>query len=134
MEQALLKAVKSGVDVRIITPGIPDKKIINETTKSFYPNLIKNGVKIYEYDPGFIHAKTFICDDVYATVGSVNLDYRSLYLHFECGAWMYKTSCIRDIKEDFIEMFESCTEQSEVHYSLIRQLFRGVLELLAPLL
>ncbi|MGN1410583.1 MAG: cardiolipin synthase [Eubacteriales bacterium] len=134
MEQALLKAVKSGVDVRIITPGIPDKKIINETTKSFYPNLIKNGVKIYEYDPGFIHAKTFICDDIYATVGSVNLDYRSLYLHFECGAWMYKTSCIRDIKEDFIEMFESCTEQSEVHYSLIRQLFRGVLELLAPLL
>lgn len=134
MEQALLRAVKSGVDVRIITPGVPDKKIINETTKSFYPNLIANGVKIYEYDPGFIHAKTFLCDDKYATVGSVNLDYRSLYLHFECGVWMSDTKCIADIKEDYLKMFGECHIAEVQKNSLIRRLFRGVLELLAPLL
>lgn len=134
MEQALITAVKSGVDVRIVTPGIPDKKLVNETTKSYYPNLIRNGVKIYEYEPGFIHGKTFLCDDVYATVGSINLDYRSLYLHFECGVWMYKTSCISDIKNDFNEIFESSNLAKEEKCSFIRQLFRGVMELLAPLL
>ncbi len=134
MEKALCMAVKSGVDVRIVTPGVPDKKIVNETTKSFYPNLIANGVKIYEYAPGFIHAKTFLCDDKYATVGSVNLDYRSLYLHFECGLWMCDTSCIRDIKKDFEEIF-SVSKPAEIQKnSLARRLFRGILELLAPLL
>lgn len=134
MEQALITAVKSGVDVRIVTPGIPDKKIVNETTKSYYPNLIQNGVKIYEYQPGFIHAKTFLCDDKYATVGSINLDYRSLYLHFECGVWMYKTSCIKDIKDDFIGIFAESKEAEETKCGFIRQMFRGVMELLAPLL
>lgn len=134
MEQALCRAVKSGVDVRIITPGIPDKKIINETTKSFYPNLIANGVKIYEYEPGFIHAKTFLCDDKYATVGSVNLDYRSLYLHFECGVWMSDTECISAIKDDFEKTFAQCNLAQVQKSSLVRKLFRGVLELLAPLL
>lgn len=134
MEKALCTAVKSGIDVRIITPGIPDKKIINETTKSYYPNLIANGVKIYEYTPGFVHAKTFLCDDKYATVGSVNLDYRSLYLHFECGVWMKDTECISDIKRDFEEMFRQSSLAGEQKNSLVRRLFRGVLELLAPLL
>lgn len=134
MEQSLLHAAKSGIDVRIITPGIPDKKIINETTKSFYPRLINGGVKIYEYTPGFIHAKTFISDDKIATVGSVNLDYRSLFLHFECGVWMYKTDCIAKIKEDFTEMFEVSKPAEIVKCSLARSIFRGVLELLAPLL
>ena len=134
MEQTLITAVKSGVDVRIVTPGIPDKKIVNETTKSYYPNLIRNGVKIYEYQPGFIHAKTFLCDDKYATVGSINLDYRSLYLHFECGVWMYKTSCIKDIKDDFIGIFAESKEAEETECGFIRQMFRGVMELLAPLL
>ena len=134
MEQTLITAVKSGVDVKIVTPGIPDKKIVNETTKSYYPNLIRNGVKIYEYQPGFIHAKTFLCDDKYATVGSINLDYRSLYLHFECGVWMYKTSCIKDIKDDFIGIFAESKEAEETECGFIRQMFRGVMELLAPLL
>lgn len=134
MEQALCRAVKSGVDVRIVTPGIPDKKIVNETTKSFYPNLIANGVKIYEYSLGFIHAKTFLCDDKYATVGSVNLDYRSLYLHFECGLWMSDTECILDIKDDFEKIFEVSRLAQVQKSSSIRRLFRGVLELLAPLL
>ncbi len=134
MEKALCMAVKSGIDVRIVTPGIPDKKIVNETTKSFYPNLIANGVKIYEYTPGFIHAKTFLCDGKYATVGSVNLDYRSLYLHFECGLWMCDTSCIHDIKQDFEELFRLSRPAEIQKNSLARRLFRGILELIAPLL
>jgi len=131
---ALCKASKSGVDVRIITPGIPDKKIINETTKSFYPNLVHNGVKVYEFSPGLLHGKVFVSDDKYATVGSVNLDYRSLYLHFECGAWMYNTSCISDIKKDFENTFLQCELIEKPKNSLFRRLFRGVLELLAPIL
>ncbi len=134
MEQALCRAAKSGVDVRIITPGVPDKKMVNETTKSFYPNLIENGVKIYEFSPGFLHAKTFLCDDKYATVGSVNLDYRSLYLHFECGVWMYNADCIAAIKEDFELTFRRSTPVVGEKCSLVRTLFRGILELLAPLL
>lgn len=134
MTEALCRAVKSGVDVRIVTPGIPDKKLVNETTKSYYPILIENGVKIYEYKPGFIHAKTFLCDDVLATVGSVNLDYRSLYLHFECGVWLYKAECVCDIKKDFLEIFAECEEITEAKNSIFRNLFRGVLELIAPLL
>ena len=134
MTEALCRAVKSGVDVRIVTPGIPDKKLVNETTKSYYPILIENGVKIYEYKPGFIHAKTFLCDDEIATVGSVNLDYRSLYLHFECGVWMYKTECIADIKSDFLHIFEESEEITKPSRSFIRQFFRGILELIAPLL
>ncbi len=135
MEHALCKAVSSGVDVRILTPGIPDKRMVNETTKSYYPNLIRHGVRIYEYTPGFLHAKTFLCDDKTATVGSVNLDYRSFYLHFECGVWMYKTGCISKIKEDFEEMFAVSREIREVPENrLLRQLFRGLLELFAPLM
>ncbi len=133
MEQALIRAAKSGVDVRIVTPGIPDKKIVNETTKSFYPNLINGGVKIYEYTPGFIHSKTFLCDDKYSTVGSVNLDYRSLYLHFECGLWMYNSTENEKIKEDFEEMFRDSVLIKPQKCSYARQVFRGVLELLAPL-
>ncbi len=134
MERALCRAVKSGVDVRIVTPGIPDKKLVNETTKSYYPNLLSGGVKIYEYKPGFIHGKTFLCDGVCATVGSVNLDYRSLYLHFECGAWFYKSECIDDIKSDFEHIFAESDQVTESKNGPFRQLFRGILELIAPLL
>lgn len=134
MEQALCRAAKSGVDVRIITPGVPDKKIVFENTKSYYPNLIANGVKIYEFAPGFLHAKTFLCDDRYATVGSVNLDYRSLYLHFECGVWMYEPDCLAYIKRDFELTFRRSTRVTEEKCSLVRRLFRGVLELLAPIM
>ncbi|MBE6599297.1 MAG: cardiolipin synthase [Ruminococcaceae bacterium] len=134
--QALCSAAHSGVDVRIIVPGIPDKKIVYETTKSYYPTLLANGVRIYEYTPGFVHAKTFVCDDLYATVGSVNLDYRSLYLHFECGAWMYKTPCIEQIKTDFESAFSECREVSleSCRVNFIRGLYRSVLDILSPLL
>ena len=101
MITALSTAAKRGVDVRIITPGIPDKKLVNEVTKAYYDVLLKNGVKIYEYTKGFIHEKIFVVDDEYATIGTINLDYRSLYLHFECGVWLYDCSVIFTIKKDF---------------------------------
>ena len=99
---ALRMAAKKGVDVRIITPHIPDKKAVFLMTRSNYRVLIQDGVKIYEYTPGFIHAKNFVCDDTLAVCGTINLDYRSLVHHFECGAWMCGTDCIGDMKADFL--------------------------------
>ena len=99
---ALCLAAKKGVDVRIITPHIPDKPVIFWMTRSSYKVLLDSSVKIYEYTPGFIHAKNFVCDDKFAVCGTINLDYRSLVHHFECGAWMYDTDCIADMKTDFL--------------------------------
>lgn len=103
----LLSALKfcamSGVDVRIITPFIPDKKPVHFTTRSYYRELIEAGVRIYEYSEGFIHAKTVISDGDFAMVGTVNMDYRSLYLHMECGACLYGSSTIGEIERDFLE-------------------------------
>ncbi len=110
MITALSNAAKSGVDVRIITPHIADKKVVHITTRSYYKKLIEAGVRIYEYAPGFIHAKTFVVDDVYAVVGTINLDYRSLYLHFECATWLYKTDSVFAIKDDFLKTLGSCIE------------------------
>lgn len=99
---AICLCAKKGVDVRIIVPHIPDKKMIFWMTQSNYGMLLQSGVKIYEYFPGFIHAKEFICDDLYATCGTINLDYRSLVHHFECGVWMYNAKCIKDMKDNFL--------------------------------
>ncbi len=96
-------SARKGVDIRLITPHIPDKKPVYWMTRSSYRPLIFSGVKIYEYTPGFIHAKNFICDDKFAVCGTINLDYRSLVHHFECGAWMYDTDCIKDMKTDFLQ-------------------------------
>ncbi|MGM9652831.1 MAG: cardiolipin synthase [Eubacteriales bacterium] len=136
LENALCNAAKCGIDVRIITPGIGDKPLVYETTRSYYPNLIRNGVKIYEYTPGFIHAKTFICDDKYATVGTVNLDFRSLYLHFECGVWMYDADVIGDIRRDYIETMEKSRQVTleDCRTSAVRGLFREVMALIAPMM
>lgn len=112
MVTALKNAAKSGVDVRIITPFIPDKWYVHAVTRAYYNILMESGVKIYEYTPGFIHAKSFVVDDRYAVVGTINMDYRSLYLHFECAVWMYKCSCIKDIKEDFIRTMGASTAVS----------------------
>ena len=98
ISQALRRAAMRGVDVRIITPHIPDKKMVFHATRSNYAPLVEVGVKIYEYTPGFIHAKNFVCDDVVGVVGTINLDYRSLSHHFECATWMVGTSCIQDIR------------------------------------
>ncbi len=100
---ALKFAAKRGVDVKIIMPGIPDKKYAYCLARTYYKELIRWGVEIYEYSPGFTHAKVFVADDEVATVGTYNLDYRSLYLHFENGCYMYKCKCIKDIEDDFQE-------------------------------
>ena len=108
MMTALCLAAKSGVDVKIMTPGIPDKKMVFLLTQSYYEQLLEAGVQIYEYQPGFLHAKSFVCDDEIAVVGTINLDYRSLYLHFEDGVWMYRNQAIDEIRYDFMETMEYC--------------------------
>ena len=136
MMTALCLASKRGIDVKIVTPGIPDKKTIFKLTRSYYNQLIENGVEIYEYTPGFIHAKVVVSDDEVATVGTINFDYRSLYLHFECGVFMYKTKCIQDIKRDAIETI-SKSKKIESNFfkdSKFDTLFKAVLRLFAPLM
>ncbi len=137
MQSALILAAKSGVDVRIITPHIPDKWYVHCVTKAYYRILTKFGVRIYEYTPGFIHAKNFVCDDNFGVVGTINLDFRSLYLHFECAAWMYKTSCIADIKADFLKTLEECKEityEQCLKENFFVRIGRMFLRLLAPLM
>lgn len=137
MVTALTLAAKSGIDVRIITPGIPDKKIVYMVTQSYYYELVNAGVKIYQYTPGFIHAKTVIVDDTVATVGTINFDYRSLYLHFECGVWMFNTSTIFEIKEDFKNTLAQCDEvtmEKLKKTSGMKALGQSLLRLIAPLL
>ncbi len=136
LETALCNAAKCGVDVRIITPHIGDKFFVHETTKSYYRHLIESGVKVYEYTPGFIHAKTFVCDDTYATVGTVNLDFRSLYLHFECGVWMYGTEEIAKIKEDYIHTVQKSKRitVADCTGGFWRSLLREIMALLAPMM
>lgn len=105
---ALKLASKSGVEVIIVTPHIEDKKYVHMVTRAYYPQLIEAGVKIYEYTPGFIHSKTFVCDDEIGVVGTINMDYRSLYLHFECGVLLYKTKSLIEMKMDFVKTLKSC--------------------------
>lgn len=134
---ALGYAAKSGVDVRIITPGKPDKWYVYVIGQSYYSELLKMGIKIYEYSPGFIHGKNFVSDDTTAVVGTINLDYRSLYLHFECATYLYKTSCIKDIKTDFLETLTKCVKV-DMNFCKKRPLFNKImgsfLKLFAPLL
>lgn len=137
MITALTTASKRGVDVRIITPGIPDKKIVNEVTKAYYDQLIDSGIKIYEFTKGFVHEKTFVIDDEYATVGTVNLDYRSLYLHFECGVWMYASSTVHNIKKDIQKTLKESREikkKSIEKLSFFKSLKRQIIKAFAPLM
>lgn len=137
MISALSSAAKAGVDVRIITPFQADRWFVHEVTKSYYKPLIENGVKIYEYSPGFIHSKTFVADDEYGVVGTINMDYRSLYLHFECGVWMYRTSSIEDLKDDFVTTLEVCQEITIDDLAQIKwynHFLRLVLRAFAPLM
>ncbi|WP_343348491.1 cardiolipin synthase [Terrisporobacter petrolearius] len=137
MATALKIASKSGVDVRIVTPHIPDKWFVHAVTKSYYHSFIKDGIKIYEYTPGFMHSKTFVVDDEYAVVGSINLDFRSLYLHFECGAWLYKTDSVLKVKDDFNETLELCQKISLKECENIKwpvKFGRLILRLFSPLM
>lgn len=136
MLSALTLASKRGVDVRIVTPGIPDKKIVFTVTRTYYDMLIEEGVKIYEYTPGFIHSKVFVCDDKVATVGTLNLDYRSLYLHFECGTYIYNDKVIEKIKKDAIDTIEKSHEitEKECRHGLISSIIQSILRIFAPLM
>ena len=136
MLNALTLASKRGVEVCIIVPGIPDKKIVYDLTSSYFEQLIKYGVKIYKYKPGFVHSKVFLADDKIATVGTINMDYRSLYLHFECGVYMQDVNIIKDIKEDFEEAINlsHLVTKKEASPKLLKGLWQAILRLFAPLM
>ena len=136
MKQELILAAKSGVDVRILTPHIPDKKLVFEITRGFYKPLINAGVKIYEFTPGFNHTKNFVSDDSIAIVGSANTDYRSYFLHFENGCTMYKTSEILKIKQNFLDALkvsQQITKEDIDHTFVLVKVMRAVLNLFIPL-
>lgn len=136
MMTCLKLAAKRGVDVRIVTPSIPDKKIVFRLTRSYYRPLISAGVRIYEFTPGFIHAKSFISDDKLGVVGSINVDYRSFFLHFECGILMSGSDALKDLKKDCLHTFEISREirLEDCRTSFIGILFDSVLRLLSPLM
>lgn len=136
MISALSLAAKSGVDVRIITPHRWDKWAIHMTTRAYYRSLLEAGVRIYEYTPGFLHAKTFVSDDQIATVGTINMDYRSLYLHFECGTVLYRSRVVEQVKEDFIRTLGVCQEITleDCRHRFPFRLFQEILRLFAPLM
>lgn len=132
----LENAALRGVDVRIIVPHIPDKQIIFSMTQSFYPRLMDAGVKIYEYEPGFIHAKSYLVDDEYAMIGTINLDYRSLVHHFENGVWIYRCKAVQALKADIEDTFSKCIEVTPamLKTNLLQQFIRAVVRIFAPML
>ena len=108
VRNALVLAAKSGVNVQIMVPHVPDKRMVFEVTRSYYESLLKAGVTIAEYTPGFVHAKMMIVDDEVATLGTTNMDYRSYYLHFECGIMLYQSSIIHTMSDDFDKTLKEC--------------------------
>ena len=137
LETALRFAAQRGVDVKLILPGIPDKKIAYALAKSHYRSLYEAGVKIYEYTPGFVHAKVLVSDDVKAVVGTINLDYRSLYHHFECATYMYRVGCINQIERDFQDTLAKCrevTDETIKNEKKIMKLVGGIAKFFAPLM
>ncbi len=137
MITAMKLAAKRGVDVRIVTPGVPDKKFVYWLTQSNYQNLIQAGVSIYQYTPGFIHSKCVLCDDELATVGTINFDYRSFYHHFECGVFLYQTDAVATLKKDMEDTFavsERITLEWCKEKFVKTNIIGPVLKLLSPLL
>ncbi|MBR3211948.1 MAG: cardiolipin synthase, partial [Firmicutes bacterium] len=136
MLSCLQLAAKRGVDVRILTPGIPDKKLVFRLTRSYYQPLIKAGVRVFEYSPGFIHAKSIVADDWTGVIGSINMDYRSLYLHFECGTMMIGSSALAGLKKDFNSTFAISREigKDDMRTGFFGLLLDGVLRVVSPLL
>lgn len=137
MITALCNAAESGIDVRIVTPGIPDKKSVYLITRSYYAQLIRAGVRIYEYTPGFIHAKMIVADNDVAVVGTINMDFRSFYLHFECGTVFYRGSVVDKVRSDILETIEK-SEEIDAHwiksYPWIKSIGASLLSLLIPLM
>ena len=136
MLEALKAAAKRGVDVRLVLPGIPDKKLIFRLTRSYYVPLLRAGVRIYEFTPGFLHAKCYVSDDRAAVVGSINMDYRSLFLHFECGALLLYNSQVIALRDDVLRTLPECREVqlADCRTSLAGTLLDSVLRLLSPLM
>ena len=137
VETALCFAAQKGVDVKLILPGIPDKKVAYALAKTHYKKLYEAGVKIYEYTPGFVHAKVFVSDDEKAVVGTINLDYRSLYHHFECATYMYQTDCVADIEKDFQETLAKCrvvTSESIKNEKISYKLVGSIAKMISPLM
>lgn len=137
MLSELVLAAKNGTDVRIITPHIADKKFVHAVTRANYLRLVRHGVRIYEFTPGFIHAKNFVSDDLIAAVGTINLDFRSLYLHYECGVWMYGTPAVEQVKRDFLSTLEQCAEITEAdcqERNIFKRIGRAVLRLFSPMM
>ena len=137
MITTLTRVAKSGIEVIIIMPHIPDKWYAFVVAKTYYKELIEGGVQIYEYTPGFVHAKVFVSDDDTATVGTINLDYRSLYLHFECGAFIYNNSEIDRIERDFQQTLAKCHKVTLIEVknrSLLTKISGQILRLIAPLM
>ena len=135
--QTLINASLSGIDVRIMTPSIPDKKLVNACTKSFYGQLLEAGIKIYEYMPGFIHSKIVVSDDNVATIGTTNFDFRSFYLNYECGIWIHNTKEEIKIKQDFINNIQKCKEitlETWKNRKIDVKIMEAILRLISPLL
>ena len=137
METAIRFAAERGVEVILMLPGIPDKRIPYALAKTHYRPLLESGVKIYEYTPGFVHAKVFVSDQSEAVVGTINLDYRSLYHHFECATYLYHTDCISDIESDFQSALAKCrqiTEETVRREAWHVKLTGCLMKVIAPLL
>ncbi len=136
LTEAICNAALRGVDVKIVTPGIADKKMVKIMTKSSYPYLIDAGVRIYEYTPGFIHEKTVISDDLYAVIGTINFDYRSLVHHFEDAVWIYNSPTVISAKDSYTALLSKCTQTDAENskLSFIEWIFRNLIRLFAPLL
>ncbi len=132
MTSALILSAKTGVDVRIITPGIADKKFVNSVTKANYDILIKYGVKIYEYSPGFIHAKTVVFDDIGYIVGSINFDFRSLIWNYECATYVHNSDSLLDVKQDFLKVQEQSIQINMDDKKLVHKLWHSVLKVISP--
>ena len=137
MNRALGLAARRGVDVRIVTPGIPDKKTVYAMTRSYYSGLVSQGVRIFEYSPGFCHAKQCLCDGILASIGTSNLDYRSLYLHFENDVLLYDCKAVRQMAADFEELFPQCREvttQYQTGRGRFLRIWQCILRLFAPMM
>ena len=137
MENALCYAAKRGIDVTIIMPHIPDKKYAYLLARTYYPELIEAGVKIYEYTPGFVHAKVFVSDDEKAVVGTINLDFRSLYLHFECASYIYRNPVVLAVEQDYQDTLKTCaliTMENCKNYSWGGKKLGRLMRLVAPLM
>lgn len=134
---AVCIAVKSGVDVRIVVPGVPDKVLVNMIAKSYYDPLINAGARVFEYKPGFMHSKTIVVDDEYAVCGSINFCFRSFYLNHESAVWLYRTKSVLQMRDAFFELLEDCSEVTKEQIEAtpyIVKLARDIMAIFAPMI